>query len=391
MLNKSPKYISIMSQLSPRERVQLTFDHQEPDRVPLDFMGNASMVLDDTYFRLRDYLGIEGDIEPVREGSTANYYDERILDRFDIDFRRLFLPTRPGFFHYHSDGTFTGPWGIGWQKRDIYVNAIHHPMADLDVDGIAAYHWPDPDRLWHTNGLAEKAKILYKETGYALVARNPITWGFLDHGCILRGPEQFMMDLVLNPEIAHLIIERTLESRLKVYDMFLQAVGPYVQMVEYGDDLGGQANLLISPQTYRDFIKPAQVELNALIKDRAPQARIFMHTDGAMYDLIPDLIEAGVEILNPVQPSARGMESDRLKANFGDQLIFHGGVDQKPQEGTEEDIRAEVRRRIDAFAPGGGYVLSTCNVIVDPPLENIVAMFDEGRAYGRYPLNRHSN
>jgi uroporphyrinogen decarboxylase len=375
-----------MSQLSPRERVGLAFAHQEPDRIPLDFMGNASMVLDDTYFRLRDYLGIKGDIKPVRQGSTANYYDERILDIFDIDFRRLFLPTTAGFYRYQPDSTFICPWGVVWKKSGIYVNAVHHPLAELNIDQIAGYDWPDPARLWLTAGLADQAKYLYEHTDYALVARNPITWGFLDHGCVLRSTQQFMMDLALEPDIARLIIERTLDIRLKVYDMFLQAVGPYVQMVEYGDDLGGQTNLLISPQTYRDFFKPAQTKLNALIKTRAPQARIFMHTDGAIYDLIPDLLEAGVEILNPVQPSARGMESERLKANFGNQLIFHGGVDQKPQEGTEADIRAEVRCRIDALAQGGGYVLSTCNVIVDPPLGNIVALFDEARSYGRYPL-----
>ena len=211
-----------------------------------------------------------------------------------------------------------------------------------------------------------------------------ITWGFLDRGCNLRGMENFMMDLALNPEIVHLLIEGTLKVYMKLYDMFLSAVGPYVQMVEYGDDLGAQNNLLISPKAYRTFIKPAQKKLFDLIKDRAPHAKIFMHCDGALRDLLPDLIEVGVDVLNPVQPSAKGMESPGLKRDFGDQLIFHGAVEQAPQQGSEEDIRAEVRQRIDALAPNGGYVLASCNVIVDPPVENIVAMFDEARTYGRY-------
>ena len=374
-----------MTKLSHRERVRLAFEHQEPDRIPMDLMGNATMILDNTYFRLKEYLGIKGDIEPVRKGSTANYYDERILDHFDIDFRRLFLPTTPGDkYTYHADGTFTGPWGIVWSKTGIYVNYESAPLKDADIDGVANYQWPDPSELWTTEGLAEKAKHMYENTDYALVARNPITWGFLDRGSNLRGMEQFMMDLVLNPEIVHLIIQGTLDVYKKIYDMFLSAVGPYVEMVEYGDDLGAQNNLLISPKVYRETIKPAQKELFDLIKDRAPGARTFMHNDGALRDILPDLIDAGVDVLNPVQPSAKGMESEGLKRDFGDQLIFHGAVEQKPQEGTEEEIRAEVRQRIDALAPGGGYVLSTCNVIVNAPPENIVAMFDEARTYGRY-------
>jgi uroporphyrinogen decarboxylase len=375
-----------MSELTHRERVLLAFDHQEPDRVPIDFMGNASMVLDDTYFRLRDYLGITGDIEPVREGTTANYYDERILEKFDIDFRRVFLPTLPGMYRYHTDGTFTDPWGMVWRKSGIYVNCIHSPLADADIDQVANYAWPDPTQVWHTQGVQTRARHLYENTDYALVARNPITWGFVDLGCRMRGMEQFLMDLVINPDIAQLIIARSLAIFMQVYDMFLQAVGPFVHVVETADDLGTQNSLLISPTTYRQLIKPAQEKLNGLIKDRAQQARIFMHNDGAITKIIPDLIEIGVEILNPIQPSAKGMESEQLKQEYGDRLIFHGAVDQKPQEGTEGDIRAEVRRRIDALGPGGGYVLSTSNVIVDPPLENIVALFDEAREYGRYPI-----
>lgn len=375
-----------MDELSHRERVALAFDHREPDRVPIDFMGNASMVLDETYFRLRDYLGIEGDIPPVREGTTANYYDERILDVFDVDFRRLFLPTHPGFYTTHPDGTFSDVWGMAWQKNGIFVNCVRSPLADVTLDEIANYAWPDPEQIWQTSGLADLARHKYESSDHALVARNPITWGFLDLGCRMRGMEQFLMDLAINPEIAQIILDRALDIYLKIYAMFLREVGPYVQVVETADDLGTQRSLLISPDTYRTFFKPAQTRLNALIKDYAPQARIFFHCDGAITRLIPDLIEAGVEILNPVQPSAKGMESADLKQQFGDRLIFHGAVDQKPQEGTEQDIRAEVQRRIDALAPGGGYVLSTSNVIVDPPLENIVALFDEARSHGRYPV-----
>lgn len=376
-----------MTELTHRERVALALAHQEADRVPIDLMGNASCILDGAYFKLRNHLGLDDSIKPFREGSTANYYDPRILEIFDVDFHRVFLHTTPAArFQKNSDGTETDIWGITWNKSGIYVNAETNPLRDLDIDGVANYNWPDPEHIWHTEGLAEEARYLYENTDYALVARNPVSPGFLDRGCVMRGMDQFMMDMAINPELAKLIIDKTLEIHLGMWNMFLQAVGPYVVMVETADDLGGQENPLISPRMYRKFIKPAQQKVNELIKDRAPQAGIFMHNDGAIVKLIPDLIDAGVEILNPVQPSAGGMDSAFLKETFGEQLVFHGAVDQKPVEGSEEELRAEVRRRIDALAPGGGYILATSNVIVDPPTSNIAAIFDEARSYGRYPI-----
>lgn len=376
-----------MTELTHRERVALALDHKEADRVPIDLMGNASSILDGAYFKLRDHLGLDDSVGPFREGSTANYYDPRLLEIFDIDFHRVFLKTTPAAaMKKNANGTETDIWGITWNKSGIYVNADTHPLKELNIDGVANYAWPDPEMIWHTEGLAEEVRVLYENTDYALVARNPVTPGFLDRGCVLRGMDQFMMDMALNKELAKLIIDKTLEIHLKMWEMFLDAVGPYVAMVETADDLGGQENPLISPRMYRKFIKPAQTKVNELIKERAPQARIFMHNDGAIVKLIPDLIDAGVEVLNPVQPSAGGMGSAFLKAEFGEQLVFHGAVDQKPVEGSEEEVRAEVRRRIDALAPGGGYILATSNVIVDPPTSNIPIIFEEARKYGKYPL-----
>lgn len=376
-----------MALISKRERLELVLKHQEPDRVPVDFLGHSSLLLDEAYFRLKEYLGIRSDIQPFRQGSTANYYDERILEYFDIDFRRVFLPVSPaGQMRYQDRDTFLDPWGILWLKHDAYVHPVKSPLEGLDLDGINKYIWPNPKEIWHTEGIADRARSLFDKSDYVVVARNPLTYGFLDRACRLRGIEQFMMDLVLEPEIVYTILEGITMVHLKVYEMFLLAAGRYVQIVETGDDLGGQRNLLISPATYRQWIKPAEIRLHQKIKELAPQAYIFRHTDGAVYDIIPDLIETGVDILNPVQPSANGMNSERLKADFGERLTFHGGVDQKPQEDSLEEIRLEVRRRIDAFAPGGGYILSTCNHIMAAPPENIVAMFDEARRYGKYPL-----
>lgn len=377
-----------MAQLTHRGRVAQVLAHQEPDRVPLDLMGHASLILDDMYFQLRDYLGIQGDIAPFREGSTANYYDERILKRFDIDFRRLMLPTTPAAkMKYRPDGRFTDYWGITYAKEGPYVNVTDSPFrAATSADDVDALPWPEAKVVYHTAGLRDKAREMYENSDYALIARNPLTAGFLDRGCQLRGMTEFLMDLLINPDLCHRMLDHLFRFFLEVFDLFLDAVGPYVNIVEFGDDLGAQSSLLISPAAYREFIKPRHKALFAFIKSKAPHVKIFLHTDGAIFNLIPDLIEVGVDILNPVQTSAKGMEPARLKETYGGKIVFHGAVESKATEGTLEDITNEVKRRIDQFGPGGDYILAPCNHIIQCPPANVVAMYETARAYGVYPL-----
>ena len=369
--------------LTPRERVLLTLRHQESDRVPLDMMGNATMLLDRTYLRLRDYLGLTP-IPPVRSGTSANYYDARILERLGIDFRRLFLPENPATrLTHHTDGAYTDAWGIRYQKDGAFVNLAESPLRGAQsAREVEAHNWPTAGALFIPDGLAEKAKRAYQETDYALVARNPLTAGFLDRAQQLMGMAEFLTALALAPEVAHSIIAHLLAIYKEVYAMFLDAVGPFVQMVEVADDLGAQRSLLISPAAYREFIKPADRELYALIQEKAPHAALFRHVDGAIYPLIPDLIEVGVDVLNPVQTSAAGMNAQRLKATFGDTLTFHGAIEK--MEASPEELVAEVKERIAVLAPGGGYVLASCNHMIDVAPENILAMFDAAREYGRY-------
>jgi uroporphyrinogen decarboxylase len=273
----------------------------------MDLMGNATMLLDETYFRLRDHLGL-APIPPVRSGTTANYYDERILECFDIDFRRVFLKQSPQSRPtVHNDGSFTDIWGVRWMRVEPHVHVVEHPLSSKTTVGeIQAYPWPQPQDMFIVEGLAEQARRMYEETDYALVARNPLTAGFLDRAMEMMGMAQFLMALALTPDVARCIIDNLLACYLGVYGMFLDAVGPYVQMVETSDDLGTQQSLLLSPPMYRKFLKPAEKELNALIRAKAPQAAIFRHTDGAVFQLIPDLIDAGVEASTQLRPRPRG-------------------------------------------------------------------------------------
>jgi len=368
-----------------RERVLKTFNHKEPDRIPLDLMGHASMLVDKTYLRLRDYLGLSA-IPPVRSGTTANYYDERILEYLDIDFRRIFLKKKrqsPA----GENGTYTDEWGITYKKEGLYYNVASHPMKNFRTkEEVEHYEWPKAEDVFVTEGLKEQAKHLYEKTGYALVARNPLTAGFLDRGFMLFGMAEFLMAIMTSPELARCAIRRMLEIYNDVYSMFLDEIGPYVQMVETGDDMGTQESTLVSPAIYRELFKPAESELYALIRKKAPDAKIFRHCDGAIFDLIPDFIEIGVDILNPVQTSARNMEPHKLKETFGDRLVFHGTLE-SVGKGMDAAI-TELKERVAVFAPNGGYVLSTCNHLIDVEPEDIVAIFQAAKEYGMYSKNQ---
>ena len=197
------------------------------------------------------------------------------------------------------------------------VNIVNYPLSTMtDIKEIDSYSWPEANNMFNTAGLADEAKRMYEDTDFALVARNPLAGGFLEHSCNLMGMEEFLMTLAAEPALAGAIINHLLKIYLDVYAMFLDAVGPFVQMVEVSDDLGSQENLIISPEMYRRFIKPAELELYTLIHKKAPKAALFHHTDGAVFDVIPDLLEVGVNVLNPVQTSSKGMDGHRLKKQF---------------------------------------------------------------------------
>jgi uroporphyrinogen decarboxylase len=194
--------------------------------------------------------------------------------------------------------------------------------------------------------------------------------------------------LILEPEFVHAVLRRITDLCLAALGRFLDIAGPYLQIVKMGDDLGTQNGPQMSPQTYRAAIKPYHAELFGAIKERT-DARVFLHSCGSVYRLLPDLVEAGVEILNPVQVSAQDMDTARLKAEFGDRLSFMGAIDTQHvlPHGAVDDVRREVERRIVDLGPGGGYILAPVhNVQADVPPENLVAMYRHALRVGRYPL-----
>lgn len=378
-----------MKTYTHRQRVMAAFNHKEPDRVPIDLMGHASMLLDKTYLRLRDYLGLSP-IPPVRSGTTANYYDERILQYLDIDFRRIFLKKKHENMKIQNDGSYIDEWGIQYQKHGLYYNVVDHPMKNFtSIEEIENYNWPEAQDMFTIEGLKELSKEMFENTEYALVARNPMTAGFLDRACLLMGMPEFLITMATDPGLAQCIINKMLKIYMDVYTMFLDECGSYVQMVETGDDLGTQESTIISPGMYREFIKPADRELYALIHKKAPEAKLFRHCDGAIFELIPDFIEIGIDVLNPVQTSSKGMDAYKLKEAYGNAIIFHGTLE---NVASSIDVAvSEVKERMKIFAPEGGFVISTCNHLIDIEPENIIKVFETIKESGLYNTGNKFN
>lgn len=378
-----------MKTLTHRERVLISLSHEEPDRIPLDLGGASYNMTDPVYFEVKRELGLTGDISPYRTGRTSNYYDERVLEALDIDFRHIGLRERADFIpQVAPDGTFKDEWGCLYKNVGLEVAIIGHPLSSASEDELEIYPWPDPRAPGRAEGLTERAKYLCEHSDYAIVARPATSLGIFEWCCSLRGTEQFLMDLLINKSFAHHLASKVCSVLKGLYQVLLEAVGPTVHIVQYASDYGTQQGLFMSPQTYREMLKPYDREIIKAIKGLAPNAKVFFHSCGAVYPLIPDFIDIGVEILNPLQPLAAGMDSDRIKAEFGDKLSFHGAIDiQQALPGTEEDVEREVRTRIAILAPGGGYILAPANHIQpDTPGKNVVLLYQLAAKLGRYPI-----
>jgi uroporphyrinogen decarboxylase len=234
-------------------------------------------------------------------------------------------------------------------------------------------------------GLAEEARRLYEETDKALLGAG--AWGIYELSYCLRGIEELYIDMATNLPYVEALAERVLEWQIGYYDLLLDAVGPYIQAISVSDDLGHNDGPLFSPRIFRQVYKPRLRRLVELIKSKT-EAKIYMHSCGSVYDYIPDFIEIGVDALNPVQVSARDMDTARLKKEFGPDLAFWGGGSDNNilSFGTPQQVEEEVKKRIYDLAPGGGYVFcSIHNISAEVPPKNIVAFYEAALKHGIYP------
>lgn len=379
--------------MNSRERVLRALNHQEPDRVPIDLGATiVSSIVKKTYVELKNYLGM-----PVEELKMLDYVqqlpylDATLLDRFGVDFRLVQLPaaTAPGLSIFEEGDyyAFVDRWGSKLhmpKQGGLYFDWVDFPIKEPTLAALDRYEWPRPDPPELNAALREQAKYLSENTDYALVGSGVIGGGIFEQPARTMGMENFLMALVAEPKFADRLMEKITDIYIESCNAYLDQVGPYLQVFTYWDDVNTQTGWLIRPETYRKMVKPKQRRLVEAIKKKT-NAKIFFHGCGAAYDLIPDLIDVGFDILNPVQVSARGMDTLKLKQEFGKEMTFWGGIDTQRvlPFGTPAQVADEVRRRIDDLAPGGGFVLAAVhNIQAFVPPENIVTLFDTALQYG---------
>jgi uroporphyrinogen decarboxylase len=375
--------------VNPRERFKTAVNHQEPDRVPIDFGRHVGSIHREAYLKLQDYLkepALRNQDRILDRMAQNIVLDESLLERFAVDFRWL-TPNWIGVKELSKD-SYQDMWGIVWHFTGEMYSLVHSPLREATRTDLEKYPWPDPHHPALFKGLKEQAKALFEHTNYVIGA-DSIKGGILTTALQIRGYEQLLMDLVMDPEFAETLLDRILSIYQEMWTEYLKEVGSYVQIVYFTDDIGTQSSMMISPKTFRALIKPRLKRVIDHIKGIA-DVRFMYHTDGAILPVIEDLIEIGVDILNPVQTSVQGLDrTDLLKEKYGDRICFHGAIDvqQILPKGTPETLRSEVTKRIRDLGKGGGYVLAPChNIGHDVPPENVVALFEAAQELGRYPL-----
>jgi len=375
--------------MKPRDRVLDAVEHREPDRVPLDLFITPT-----AYLNVKRYLGVQdedtvkwGWVEPLK-------VCEKILERLHIDVRRVYFSRPKNWVPRRlPGGVVEDEWGRRFKVIGEYYEIVHYPLAGaVEVEDVEDYPYPDPYAPGRTEGLRRKARELFEKTGYAIMGFPMLpSMDMFDPGLCLMGMKSFLLNLKLNPRLVEAYMDKMCELLMGFYDNFLGEVGEYIQII-YGMSLdsGHQRGMLLSPQDWRKTFKPRLKRLYSYVKGKAPEAKIFFHSCGAIRPIIKDLIEVGVDILNPIQPLAEGMNPESLKEEFGEKICFHGGIDVQQvmsSIGALKDVEYEVKGKIKALGPGGGYILaSSHNLQPDSSPEKIVAMYDYALKYGKYPI-----
>jgi len=275
-------------------------------------------------------------------------------------------------------------FGIGCREINGYSEICVNPLRDADIDTVMKYEFPDPENI-DRNQLktwAEQAKWLHENTDYAIVAEYPV-WGVFEAGCWLFGFDDYLYRCAAEPELVHTFSERFLKYQKRVTEIYYNALGKYIDCTTSGDDFGTQNGPFISVPMFRELILP-------YFKERVEYTKKFTdaffkhHTCGSVHGFIPDLIDCGVDIPNPIQPGVYMMEPERLKHDFGDKITFWGGIDTQHllTEGSPEEIRAEVKRILSILDVNGGYILSPAHTIQeDVPPENLCAVYEGAKEY----------
>ncbi len=366
--------------MNSRERVRRAIERRAPDRTPMDFGGTAMSLCTPDFLRaMREILGYK---LPEDRDPDGCWVDESIQTYLGVDLR--WVPWEPPLVQLkdmdvkayerkkaeHEKGKAVRPSGI---KNP----AVRHsfPMANYTLAQVRESKpnlLPPPLYMdWITNTAQQ-----YRAAGYATTYW--VSGGFFEGGCLTRGYDQFAVDLVAEPDLARALFDLWLEEKLHQVETVVKPLAPYIDLFCFGDDFGLQTGPFMSPAVFRAMIKPYYIEQYGRVHAAAPNSRIFHHSCGSIYRLLDDIIEMGVDVLNPIQPGAFEMEPERLQEKGRGRICFHGGMDLQRllPFGTCEEIRTEAARRMRILGQNGGYICAPAHSLPeDVPPENILALF----------------
>jgi len=381
--------------MTSRERVLAVLNHEPPDRVPIVLgPSNATGVKMGTYRRIKELIGVQAEdryIYDWPELGTAEM-DEATLDRLHSDVRGVLdlepasvmernRQREPHSPHFNS-------WGGGAIESEpgSWFPGIHPLENATTIEELEAHAWPDMDDPTRVAHVRARAQQLAEENKYGIVA-TPWLLFPLERAFEMQRMDKFLMNMAKRPDFARALLEKNASLCKTLMGHFLRECGDNIDIIKIGDDLGMNTSLLMSPKMYRAILKPIHADYIAFIKQHT-KAKVMFHTDGDVLPLIPDFIEMGVDILNPIQTSAGKMSDlQALKTQFGKDIVFCGGIDtlQILPFGTPQQVRDEVKRVISVLGEGGGYMLGAVHTVMnDVPAENVLAMVDAVEEFGYY-------
>ncbi|CAB1078111.1 hypothetical protein JY97_12990 [Alkalispirochaeta odontotermitis] len=383
--------------MNSRERILITLNHREPDRIPFD-LGSCQVtgIHVVAYRNLRRALGLpEIEIAMCDAVQQLATIDDELGRRLNIDTRGLYPLNSHNWQVVEKDAgeywAYQDEWGITHHRpKDdgLYFSVVQVPLTrpDLTAADISKHDWPDVGHPQRMAGLRELAAAS-RAAGFAVVLKDAFA-GIFEFAQRIVGMENLLMMMITDEKTSCALFEKLLELKLEYWQTALSELGDLVDVVTYADDYGTQTSQIISPDMFRRLIKPRVKILFETFASLAPHAKRFFHSDGNVRPLIPDFLEMGVDILNPIHIRAKDMQPAALKDDFGKDLVFWGGgVDTQGvlPNGTPAEVKDDVRRNIEALAPGGGYVFNTIhNIQADVPPENIMAMWEALQQYGVY-------
>ncbi len=373
-----------------RERFLAALNLEAADRVPIDFGTTfATTITVGAYDRLKAHLGLDHETEVLSDINVLAAPHAAVLERFGVDTRRLSVGAFAGEQGWIDAESFRDEWGTLWRRAEggpaMPVDGPFFHLEEPSIGHLEEHEWPDPDNPGYYRGLGERARELRAETEFAIVLSLPTM--IVHQGQFMRGFADWLKDLRRHREFIDRMLAITTDMMVRHIENTFNAVGANADAVFTGDDLASQAGPMFSPEIYRELVKPYHRRIMATIKE-CSEAKIMYHSCGAILPLIEDLIDIGVDAINPIQVSARDMEPAKLKETFGDRVAFWGGIDTQRllPYGTPDEVRDETDRIVDVLGRGGGYILgSVHNIQAEVPPENIVAMFETARAH---PLGR---